>query len=146
MTFIDRAYSQGGANVQCLYLAKGNGPSARDVAKWLDDLAKATGFAGLVNSITSVVVIEATLANAPPLIRAEGKEGYFDPGPRVLWLAAHAASPQLLAHEIGHAVSVQLGPAASAELLAELFKVTFLPGQRSAAETFRDFARKAGYR
>lgn len=144
MTYVDRAYTTAGTNVQCLYLAKGNGPSAKDVALWLDDLARATGFPRLVNTITSVVVIEATMANAPVLIH-DGKEGYFDPGPRLLWMAAHAASPNLLAHEVGHAVSVGLGQMESAELLAELFKVTFLPRQKSAADTFRDFARKAGY-
>lgn len=143
--YVDRAYTASGINVQCLYLAKGNGPAAAEIAKWFDELAMRTGFARLINQVLSVVCIEAAMLNAPPDIRVKGCEGYFDPNTKVLWMAAHAASPDLLAHEIGHHVSVTLGPAASAELIAELFKVTFVPNQQSASDTFRAFVRKAGW-
>ena len=144
MTFVDHAYTQGAIGVQCIYLAQGNGPKAAEVAGWFDTLSAATGFPGLLARVTSIVVIEATMVNATPLIR-DGKEGYYDPASRVIWMASHAASPDLLAHEAGHHVSVTLGPAPSAELIAEVFKATFAPKVGSVAEVFRSFAHKSGW-
>jgi hypothetical protein len=144
MTYNVRITSSGGVNVQVLYLAKGNGPEPQDVAKWLDDLGQRAGLKKLIDQLFSVVCIEATHASAPEPIR-KGLEGYYHPTARVLWMAAHAASPALLTHEVGHHVATMLGTAASAELLAEVFKATYTSGGPSPADMFKAFAGKAGY-
>ena len=114
----ERAYTARLVPVQTMYIAtSAEGPKAQEVAAWVDGIAADLGAARLFSPPLAVMIVNVSLDVTPVDLRTGRAEGFYRPDSQVIWLAAHAASRDLLLHELGHHVVCR-----NPEALAEAFK------------------------
>lgn len=117
----DRAYTKRLVAVQTMYVGSSTeGPSPLEVVSWIEGVDAALGDPTMFVPPLSVMVVAISLDVAPVDLRTGASYGFYRPDTQVIWLAAHAASQALLAHELGHHVTSR-----RPEGLAEAFRSVF---------------------
>jgi hypothetical protein len=118
---IDRAYTSRLVPVQTMYVgSSAEGPRATEVAAWVDGIAADLGAPRLFDPPLAIMVVAVSLDVAPVDLRTGKSYGFYRPDAQVIWLAAHAASHALLAHELGHHIACR-----NPEGMAEAFRAVF---------------------
>lgn len=111
-------------------------PQPDEVAGWLEMIGFNLGTFGVLSQLRRVEVWAPDRPDAPPDFRLiNPKAGLYRPWDQTVQLHAHFATPGLLAHEVGHHVTL-----ARIEQLAEAFRAAYGPGDvppvPGAAELF----------